>query len=145
MGSTLSRFGLGIPFVLGAMFLAFGFGTYFGGKYLVPPGQGLAAPAEAMGYGLLAALVAIALAILGSVKLPMALLRLSAILGAIIIVLAVAGLSFAITKNNADMEAHLEELREQQNRPVTAPAVEPPCPLPEGDTTTYGHPPCQDE
>lgn len=142
MSPALSRFDLSIPFVFAAMVLAFGLGTYFGGKYLVPPGQGLAAPAEAMGYGLLAALVAIALAILAAVKMPLKVLGVAALAGTIIIVLAIAGLAFAIKKVNEERNVYIRDL---QNHPVTAPAVEPPCPLPEDDTTTYGHPPCQDE
>ena len=59
---------LAVLLCTGSAVIAFIAGTAFGGRYLVPPGQGLAAPAEAMGYGLLAALaVTVAMAVVSAV------------------------------------------------------------------------------
>jgi len=142
MSRSLTRFGLSVPFVFAAMVLAFVIGSYLGGRFLVPPGQGLAAPAEAMGYGLLLALVALALAILAALKMPMRALRFAALAGTIVSALFIAAITIVVMKGNADRDAYI---RDQQTRQLTAPTVEPPCPLPEDDTTTYGHPSCQDE
>jgi len=82
----IARFLLAILLTASAAFLAFAGGTVLGGKYLVPPGQGLAAAPEAMGYGLLAALPAMVLAVIVSMKLEMKALlgtTFAALLGAI--------------------------------------------------------------
>ncbi len=137
MGRTLARTGLTILLVLGVFFLTFAAGTWAGGKFLVPPGQGLAGPAEALGYGLLAALVASALAILGSFKLslrPLGMVTAAVFVPALVLVAALTVLY--VNKAN--------EIEATETRQVTAPAVEPPCPLPEGDETPYGHEPCTD-
>lgn len=142
MSQSLMRFCLSLPFVLGVMVVAFGLGTYLGGKFLVPPGQGLAAPAEAMGYGLLLTLIAMAVAIFAAVKMPMRLLGLSALVGIVVSVLCVGGLTLAMKKAEADREAYIRDL---ETRQVTATVAEPPCPMPDDGTTTDEQAPCQDD
>jgi len=142
MSRPLTRFGLSVPFVFAAMVLAFVIGSYLGGNFLVPPGQGLAAPAEAMGYGLLLALLALAVAIIAAMKMPMKVLGISALVGAIICVLFIGGLIFLIMKSNADRDAYI---RDVQTRQMTAPTTEPLCPSPVDDATTDEASPCQDE
>lgn len=58
------RFLSGALMAIGGAFLAFVAGTAFAARFLVPPGAGLAGPAEAVGYGLLGAAGAVLLAVL---------------------------------------------------------------------------------
>lgn len=67
--SRVSRFMSTVLLVFGAGFWAFAIGTFLGGRFLVPPGQGLAGPVEAMGYGLLAFIAAGTVAIILGIKL----------------------------------------------------------------------------
>ena len=135
----LTRFLLSLPLLLATVALAFAAGTYLGGHYLVPAGQGLAAPVEAMGYGLLAALIALVLATFATARMPMKILRLSALAGLAVCLLLAAGLTLAIRNAEADRNAEIRGL--QPPRPSTE-AVEPACLPPGGDTTEDGNSPC---
>lgn len=95
-----------------------------------------------MGYGLLLALIAMAVAIFAAVKMPMRLLGLSALVGVVVSVLCIGGLTFAMKRAEADREAYIRDL---ETRQVTAPVAEPLCPLPEGNTTNDESSPCQDD
>lgn|GEM_PF-1464331 len=141
-GNPLARFALTALLVIGIVVLAFSFGTFVGGKFFVPAGQGLAGPAEAIGYGLLAALLATALAIFAGFKLPFRPLAITSAIACGIAVLLVGAIAIAYVSSEDFQNPRAEQVNPH---PTTAPAVEPPCPLPEGDDTTYGHPPCQDE
>lgn len=61
--------------VLGAICWAGILGTALGGKYLISPGQGLAGPVEALGYGVLAALVSAIIAVILTKSWPTSGLR----------------------------------------------------------------------
>jgi len=95
MSRPLARFGLSLPVILAAVLLAFALGTYLGGRFLVPPGQGLAAPAEAMGYGLLAALIGLAISVLAAIRLPLKALGICALAG----IVGLAGLAAFVAIN----------------------------------------------
>lgn len=56
-------------------------GTWLGGKYLVPAGQGMAGPVIALGYGVLAALIAAVLGLVLSFFLKGAVLKYSSLAG----------------------------------------------------------------
>lgn len=142
MARPFIRFGLSLPFAAAIMALAFSAGTYLGGKFLVPDGQGLAAPAEAMGYGLLAALIALALAIYAAVKMPMKTLGFCALAGLLVCGLLGAGLTLGLRKASAERDADIRSL--QTPRTATQ-AVEPACPSSGGDTTNSEPPPCPDQ
>lgn len=83
MSRLLTRIGLSLPVIIAAVFILFAAGTWLGGHYLVPEGQGLAGPAEALGYGLVAGLLGLALSIIAAVRLPMRALMAWALAGVI--------------------------------------------------------------
>ncbi|WP_339741390.1 hypothetical protein [uncultured Maricaulis sp.] len=138
----LTRFGLSLPFVLAVMAMAFGAGTYLGGHFLVPPGQGLAAPAEAMGYGLLAALIALVIAIFAAVKMPLKTLGLLAIAGLIVCLALATSLTLAMRRAEAEREAAIRDL---QTPRASTQAMEPACASPGSDTPDNESPPCPDD
>jgi hypothetical protein len=138
----LTRFGLSLPFVLAAMALAFGAGTYLGGHFLVPPGQGLAAPAEAMGYGLLAALLALVIAVFAAMRIPIKALGLLAMAGLVISLLLAISLTLAMRKAEAEREAQIRSL---QTPRTSTQALEPACASPGNDTASDGNSPCPDD
>lgn len=142
MSRALTRFGLSLPFVIAVLALAFGAGTYLGGQFLVPAGQGLAAPAEAMGYGLLASLIALVIAIFAAVKMPMKALGFSALAGLVICLALATGLALALRTAKTEREADIRNLLAPR---ASTQAVEPACLPAEGAATDDETPPCPDE
>ncbi|WP_417496594.1 hypothetical protein [Maricaulis sp.] len=138
----LTRFGLGLPFVLAVMALAFGAGTYLGGHFLVPPGQGLAAPAEAMGYGLLAALIALVIATFAAMKMPVKALGLLAMAGLLVCLALATSLTLAMRKAETEREAQIRNL---QTPRTSTQAMEPACASPGSDTPNDETSPCSDD
>lgn len=59
-----------VVFVLAAMLIGLALGTVIGGIYLVPAGSGLAGPVIALGYGVVGALVALVVALVGIKTVP---------------------------------------------------------------------------
>ncbi len=71
MSRLLARIGLSLPVIVATVLLLFAVGTWIGGRFLVPEGQGLAGPVEAMSYGVLAALIGLAVSIVAAVRLSL--------------------------------------------------------------------------
>ena len=100
MSRPLARIGLSLPVIAAAVFVLFAAGTWLGGQYLVPEGQGLAGPAEALGYGLVAGLLGLALSIIAAIRLPMKALVACALAGTISLAVLVSVLVLAARTAN---------------------------------------------
>ncbi|RKR03652.1 hypothetical protein [Maricaulis maris] len=131
MSPRLTRIALSLPVIIAMVVLAFGLGTYFGGKYLVPPGQGLAAPAEALGYGLLASLAGLAVSIVAATRMPMKALIACAVVG--MLGLTILAIAIAIAVNNADHDGQPGSDALPPRTTTTTPVTEPA--LPDGEPT----------
>ena len=107
---------LGAVFVIAFMLIGLVLGTMIGGRYFVAPGSGLAGPAIALGYGVLGA-AGLGIAALGlAIYLPPRWLLATA-LPAIVAGMAIAVLiGRAMTKSNAERDAHLEQAYANLNR-----------------------------
>lgn len=114
MSRPLARIALSLPVIVATVLIFFAAGTWLGGQYLVPEGQGLAAAAEAMGYGLLAGLLGLLVSIIAAVRLPMKALLACALAGS----LAIAGL--AVFVSQAALNAN-EDVPDTSNQPQTRP------------------------
>jgi hypothetical protein len=103
------RIVLGVVFVLCMMICGFVAGVFVGGRFLLPPGSGLAGAAIVLGYGILGAGLAGIIGIALAYVLPP-----KSFLGAALPV-TVAGLVFGIIivngylRSQAEMQAHLEQ------------------------------------
>lgn len=133
MSPRLTRIALSLPVIIAMVVLAFGLGTYFGGKYLVPPGQGLAAPAEALGYGLLASLAGLAVSIVAATRMPMKALIACAVVG--MLGLTILAIAIAIAVNNADHDSQPGSEAPPPRTTTTTPVTEPAPALPDGEPT----------
>jgi len=106
---TRTRWLVGILLTLSLLVCGLLAGTWLGGRYFVPPGSGLAGPAIALSYGLLGAVVGVALGIVVSIFTPgrwLAYATIPVALAGGIVVLMVAR-SYMIS--SAETEARLQE------------------------------------
>ncbi|OLF81220.1 hypothetical protein AWH62_00650 [Maricaulis sp. W15] len=133
MSPRLTRIALSLPVIIAMVVLAFGLGTYFGGKYLVPPGQGLAAPAEALGYGLLASLAGLAVSIVAATRMPMKALIACVVAG--MLGLTILAIAIAIAVNNADHDSQPGSDAPPPRTTTTTPVTEPAPTLPDEEPT----------
>jgi hypothetical protein len=97
---------LGGLLAIGGAFLAFVAGTAFAARFLVPPGTGLAGPAEAVGYGLLGAAGAVLLAVLIAIFAGRPLLLVATLIVVPLALASAAGLAF-LAQQSAAPEAEL--------------------------------------
>ncbi len=97
----------GALMAVGGAFLAFVAGTAFAARFLVPPGAGLAGPAEAVGYGLLGVAGAVLLAVLIAIFAGRRLLFAATILVTALALASAGGMAFlarqAATPEDAPM------------------------------------------
>lgn len=121
----LRRVLLAIVLTVSAALLAFAGGTVLGGKYFVPPGQGLAGPVEAMGYGLLAALPAMALAIFVSVKLAIRALSLVTAM-AFLLAFGLYGVLIVTTYNEGKLSYDAPQGPQKGQTKITEPVMAEP-------------------
>jgi hypothetical protein len=78
----MKRFAAGFVLALSLALVAFALGTFIGGRFIVEPGSGLAGPAVAIGYGVMAAVVALVLGVWIASRMSwIALARTSGVLG----------------------------------------------------------------
>lgn len=90
--ARLRRIALVLVLALASALMAFAAGAAFAAAFLVAPGSGLAGPAEVIGYGLLAALVAAVVTLAVAPRLSTRRLGLVTLAGSAIAILLSAGL-----------------------------------------------------
>lgn len=101
-GRSGSRVGWQILLLLAAAWLGFVAGTAVGGRFLVPEGSGLAAPAIALGYGLIGLVAALVAAILMAWKAPTGLLRGSALTGSVLSLVVIGLIAVGIVRSQSE-------------------------------------------
>lgn len=110
---------LGGLLAVGGAFLAFVACTAFAARFLVPPGTGLAGPAEAVGYGLLGAGGAVLLAVLVAIFAGRRLLLVATLIVVLLALASAAGLAFL-----AQQASTPEEEVSLPKRATTAPGAD---------------------
>lgn len=91
----------GFFFVLFVSFLGLVVGTFIGGVFFVPPGSGLAGPAIALGYGLVGLVVALVGGVVLARRLAPASLRKALLIAGMLVLLAVAFLTYRFVTNRS--------------------------------------------
>jgi hypothetical protein len=107
--SGTGRFLVGLILSLSLAVCGLALGTVVGGRFFVPAGQGLAGPAEALAYGVLAALGGVVLGVMVAFVLRGALLKTLTLVSFVLAAGVVAYVAYAMRVNRAELDAYMDE------------------------------------